>query len=162
MENNKKQWKQYIKGMGIRVKIPNDIDKENGKQKYRPAIVIKSYPSHVKVQLMTTEPSNHDYFKIKINNQIQYIRPIYYRTIPFEWVNQKWIDNNKKQIFISKNNSLFIKIQEMEIKENLGYKIDFKKIKKVLNENQNFIKENKELKKQICMQSLKLKNRNHG
>ncbi|WP_286642981.1 hypothetical protein [Spiroplasma ixodetis] len=50
----------------------------------------------------------------------------------------------------------------MEIKENLGYKIDLKKIKKVLNENQNFIKENKELKKQICIQSLKLKNRNHG
>ncbi|WJG71467.1 hypothetical protein SIXOD_v1c29190 (plasmid) [Spiroplasma ixodetis Y32] len=68
----------------------------------------------------------------------------------------------KKQIFISKNNFLFIKIQEMEIKENLGYKIDLKKIKKVLNENQNFIKENKELKKQICIQSLKLKNRNHG
>ncbi|WJG71466.1 hypothetical protein [Spiroplasma ixodetis] len=77
MENNKKQWKQYIKGMGIRVKIPNDIDKETGKQKYRPAIIIKSYPSHVKVQLMTTEPSSHDYFKIKIDNQIQYIRPIY-------------------------------------------------------------------------------------
>ncbi|WP_342218464.1 hypothetical protein [Spiroplasma endosymbiont of Amphimallon solstitiale] len=130
MENNQKQWKQYIKGMGIRVKITDDIDKETGKQKYRPAIVIKSYPSHVKVQLMTTESSNHDYYKIKINNQIQYIRPIYYRTIPLEWVNQKWIDNNKKQIFISKNNSLFIKIQEMEIKENLGYKIELKKNKK--------------------------------
>ncbi|MBP1525923.1 MAG: hypothetical protein H9Q65_05150 [Spiroplasma ixodetis] len=155
MKINQKQWKQYIKGMGIRVKITDDIDKETGKQKYRPAIVIKSYPSHVKVQLMTTESSNHDYYKIKINNQIQYIRPIYYRTIPLEWVNQKWIDNNKKQIFISKNNSLFIKIQEMEIKENLGYKIDLKKIKKVLNENQNFRQENKQLKKQICMQSLK-------
>lgn len=75
MKNNQKQWKQYIKGMGIRVKITDDIDKETGKQKYRPAIVIKSYPSHVKVQLMTTESSNHDYYKIKINNQIQYIRP---------------------------------------------------------------------------------------
>ena len=32
---------------------------------------------------MITEPSNHDYFKIKIDNQIQYIRPIYYRTINF-------------------------------------------------------------------------------
>ena len=68
----------------IASELLNDIDKETGKQKYRPAIVIKSYPSHVKIQLMTTDPSNHDYFKIKINNQIQYIRPIYYRTIPLE------------------------------------------------------------------------------
>lgn len=65
------KWWTLKRGLGIRVKMIDDIDKETGKQKYRPAIVIKSYPSHVKVQLMTTESSNHDYFKIKINNQIQ-------------------------------------------------------------------------------------------
>lgn len=56
-----KYWWKLQKGMGIRVKIIDDTDKETGKQKYRPAIVVKSYPSHVKVQLMTTEPSNHDF-----------------------------------------------------------------------------------------------------
>ncbi len=71
MQKHNWDWKKLQKGRGIKVQIPNDIDKETGKQKYRPAIVIKSYPSHVKVQLMTTEPSGHDYFKIKIDNQIQ-------------------------------------------------------------------------------------------
>lgn len=157
------KWWKLQKGMGIRVKISNDIDNQTGsKQKYRPAIVIKSYPSHVKVQLMTTEPSSHDYFKIKINNQIQYIRPIYYKTIKFNEIGNIWKDKFNNPIQLDKSSTLFIKIQEMEIKENLGYKIDLKKIKKVLNENQNFRQENKQLKKKICMQSLKLKNRNHG
>ncbi|WDA54960.1 MAG: hypothetical protein PPFGHCPK_01441 (plasmid) [Spiroplasma endosymbiont of Drosophila atripex] len=155
MENKNWDWKKLRKGIGIKVQIPNDIDKDTGKQKYRPAIVIKSYPSHVKVQLMTTESSNHDYFKIKINNQIQYIRPIYYRTIPLEWINRIWRDNFNKPIQLDKKSNLFIKITEMEFKENLDYEISFNNIK-------NLKKENQELKKQICVQSLKLKNRNRG
>ncbi|WDA55003.1 MAG: hypothetical protein PPFGHCPK_01484 (plasmid) [Spiroplasma endosymbiont of Drosophila atripex] len=143
-----KYWWKLQKGTGIKVQIPNDIDKETGKQKYRPAIVIKSYPSHVKVQLMTTEQSTHDYFKIKIDNQIQYIRPIYYRTIPIEWVNRSWKDKNNKLIVLNKTNKFFQNIAEKEYIEILGQKL-------------NFVKENK-LKKQICVQTLKLKNRNRG
>lgn len=55
----KENWRKLQRGRGIRVQIIGDIDKETGKQKYRPAIVIKSYPSHIKVQLMTTESSIH-------------------------------------------------------------------------------------------------------
>lgn len=149
------KWWKLQKGMGIRVIISNDIDNQTSKQKYRPGIVIKSYPSHVKVQLMTTEPSSHDYFKIKIDNQIQYIRPIYYRTIKFNEIADIWKDKYNKPIQLDKNSTLFTKIQEMEIKENLGYEINLNKI-------QSLEKENQQLKKQICVQSLKLKNRNHG
>lgn len=155
MQKHNWDWKKLQKGRGIKVQIPNDIDNKTGKQKYRPAIVIKSYPSHVKVQLMTTEPSGHDYFKIKIDNQIQYIRSIYYRTIPIEWINRIWRDNFNKPIQLDKNSTLFTKIQEMEIKENLNYEINLNKIKQLEKENQ-------ELKKQICVQALKLKNRNRG
>jgi len=156
------KWWKLQKGMGIRVKMPNDIDKETGKQKYRPAIVIKSYPSHVKVQLMTTEPSNHDYFKIKIDNQIQYIRPIYCRTIPFEWINQKWIDINNNIIKIDRKNKIFQKIAAKEYKEISDQNLDLTKIKNLETKIQKLEKENQEFKKQICVQVLKLKNRNHG
>ena len=43
----------------------------------------------------------------------------------------------------------------MEFKENLNYEIILNNIKKLK-------KENRELKKQICVQALKLKNRNRG
>ncbi|BDT05198.1 hypothetical protein [Spiroplasma ixodetis] len=112
-----KYWWKLRKGIGVRVQLPNDIDNQTGKQKYRPAIVIKSYPSHVKVQLMTTEPSSHDYFKIKINNQIQYIRPIYYRTISFDLVNRIWLDKNNNAIILNKTNKFFKKLGAMEFKE---------------------------------------------
>ncbi|BET39675.1 hypothetical protein [Spiroplasma ixodetis] len=124
------KWWKLQKGMGIRVKISNDIDNQTGKKKYCPAIVIKSYPGHVKVQLMTTEPSSHDYFKIKINNQIQYIRPIYYKTIKFNEIGNIWKDKFNNPIQLDKSSTLFTKIQEMEIKENLGYEINLnRKIK---------------------------------
>ncbi|WP_174480099.1 hypothetical protein [Spiroplasma endosymbiont of Danaus chrysippus] len=150
-----KYWWKLQKGMGIRVKIIDDTDKETGKQKYRPAIVIKSYPSHVKVQLMTTEPSNHDYFQTKIDNQIQYIRSIYYRTIKFNEITDIWKDKFNKIISINKTSKLFQKIVEMKCKEIFEINIDLEK-------NKYQEKEIQELKKQICVQALKLKNRNRG
>ncbi|MBP1526624.1 MAG: hypothetical protein H9Q66_01655 [Spiroplasma ixodetis] len=151
-----KYWWKLRKGMGIRVKITDDIDKETGKQKYRPAIVIKSYPSHVKVQLMTTEPSNHDYFKIKIDNQIQYIRPIYYRTIKFNEITDIWKDKFNNIIKLSTNSKLFEKILEMECKEMFEIILDLKKYLKLQEENEH-------LKKQIeLLKNFNLKNRNHG
>ncbi|BDT04070.1 hypothetical protein [Spiroplasma ixodetis] len=81
-----KYWWKLQKGTGIKVQIPNDIDNQTGKQKYRPAIVIKSYPSHVKVQLLSTQPNKDDYYKITVNNKIGYIRPIYHVTIPFNLI----------------------------------------------------------------------------
>ena len=152
------KWWKLKKGRGIRVKIIDDIDKETGNQKYRPAIVIKSYPSHVKVQLMTTEKSSHDFYTITIDNQNQYIRPIYFRTIKFNEITDVWKDKDNIAILpiqLDKNSTLFTKIQEMEIKENLGYEINLNKI-------QSLEKENQEFKKQICIQSLNLKNRNRG
>ncbi|WDA54875.1 MAG: hypothetical protein PPFGHCPK_01356 (plasmid) [Spiroplasma endosymbiont of Drosophila atripex] len=157
------KWWKLQKGMGIRVKISNDIDNQTGKQKYRPAIVIKSYPSHVKVQLMTTEPSSHDYFKIKINNQIQYIRPIYYKTIKFNEIGNIWKDKFNNPIQLDKSSNLFTKIQEMEIKENLGYEINLNQKIKLETKIQKLEKENQQLKNKIeLFKNSNLKNRNHG
>jgi len=140
-----KYWWKLKKGRGIKVKIKGDIDKETSEQKYRPAIVIKSYPSHVKLQLMTTEASYHDYFKIKIDNQVQYIRPIYFRTVKFNEITTIWKDSFDKPIQLDRKSTLFTKIQEMEIKENLEYEIDLNNYEKILNENEqlnNTLKEN--------------------
>lgn len=150
------KWWTLKKGLGIRVKIIDDIDKETGIQKYRPAIVIKSYPSHVKVQLMTTEPSKHDYFTIMIDNQIQYIRPIYYRTIKFNEITDIWKDKFNKIIVINKTSKLFQKIAEMECKEIFEITLDLKKISKLKQEIQQIKKENE------LLRNSELKNRNHG
>ncbi|WDA54939.1 MAG: hypothetical protein PPFGHCPK_01420 (plasmid) [Spiroplasma endosymbiont of Drosophila atripex] len=89
------EWWKLKKGIGIKVQIPNDIDKESGKQKYRPAIVIKSYPSHVKVQLLSTQPNKDDYYKITINNKIGYVRPIYHVTISLKQIKSFWFEKGK-------------------------------------------------------------------
>ncbi|WP_395473272.1 hypothetical protein [Spiroplasma endosymbiont of Nomada rufipes] len=58
-------------------------------------------------------------------------------------------------IVLNKTNKFFQNIAEKEYIEILGQKLNFAKIKQLKKENQ-------ELKKHICMQSLKLKNRNRG
>lgn len=95
-----KNWKSYKKGMGIKVKIPNDLD-EFDNQKYRPSIVIKSYPSHIKVQLLSTQPSKNDYYKIILNNRTAYIRPIYHVTISiFYLINKKLLNKFRRRRFL--------------------------------------------------------------
>ena len=113
------KWWKLQKGTGIRVKIIGDID-DFDNQKYRPAIVIKSYPSHIKVQLMTTEKSSHDFYTITIDKQIQYIRPIYFRTIKFNEITDIWKDRFNIPIQLDRKSNLFIKIAEMEYKEIIG------------------------------------------
>ncbi|WP_308150031.1 hypothetical protein [Spiroplasma sp. AdecLV25b] len=120
MKNKSWDWRKLQRGRGIRVQIINDIEKETGKQKYRPAIVIKSYPSHVKVQLITTESSNHDYFNIKNDNHINFIRPIYSRTIKFNEISDIWKDTFNKSIELDRYSTFFIKLVQMEIKENFN------------------------------------------
>ncbi|WP_338986979.1 hypothetical protein [Spiroplasma endosymbiont of Dasysyrphus albostriatus] len=165
-----KYWWKLKKGTGIRVKIINDIDKETGKQKYHPAIVIKSYPSHVKVQLLSTQPNKDDYYKIIANNKIAYVRPIYYVTVSFNLIQSLWFEKGKI-VYINPNSVFFQKIIEMEYKEIFDKELNLKekenkdletKIKELENKVQEQDKEIQELKKKICMQTLKLKNRNHG
>lgn len=112
--------------MGVIVKVPGDED-QDGNQKYRPGIVIKSYPSHLELQLLTTvENKKHNYHSLTINNQKQYIRPIYYRTLPWDQIMSKWIIN-EQEIFLSPNNPLFMKIAENKVKLlNDNYQLEHK------------------------------------
>lgn len=105
-----KIWKNLI----IKVKIPGDKD-ENGKQKIRPGIVIKSYPGHVELQLFSTvKEHTHTYYSLMINNQKQYVRSIYYKTVPWEQVVSKWFIKSEL-IYLSPNNPLFFKIAENKV-----------------------------------------------
>ncbi|WJG71335.1 hypothetical protein [Spiroplasma ixodetis] len=155
------KWRQLQKGTGIKVTITGDID-EFGKQKYRPAIVIKSYPSHVKVQLLSTKKGINAYYKCLIGNKVSYVRPIYHVTISHSVVIHSYWFEKGKRIQINKKNVFFQKIIEMEYKEIFDKNLDFTKIKELEIKVQEQDIEIKQLKKQICMQSLKLKNRNHG
>lgn len=110
-----KNYQTFKKGIGVIVKISGDIDK-NGKQKYRPGIIIKSYPSHAELQLLTTvKNEKYAYHELTINNQKQYIKPIYYRTLPWNQIISKWIIDGK-EISLSLNNPLFVKIAENKIR----------------------------------------------
>ena len=134
-----KYWWKLRKGIGIKVKMPHDID-ENGKQKYRPAIVIKSYPSHVKVQLLSTQSNKDDYYKIIVNNKTGYIRPIYNITISYENIYNFWYEKGK--IISLKNDSIFFeKIIEMEYREIFEKNLNLKKyhnfLKKFKSKNRN-------------------------
>lgn len=160
MKKMKTKWRQLQKGTGIKVTITGDID-EFGKQKYRPAIVVKSYPSHVKVQLLSTKKGIDTYYKCLIGNKVSYVRPIYHVTISHSVIHSYWFEKGKR-IQINKKNVFFQKIIEMEYKEIFDKNLDLTKIKELEIKVQEQDNEIKQLKKQICMQSLKLKNRNHG
>ncbi|MDQ7983082.1 MAG: hypothetical protein REH79_02540 [Spiroplasma sp.] len=116
--NKHHKWKarNLYRGLGIRVAIKGDID-ENGQQKHRPGIIIKSYPSHVMVQLLSRELSEHDYFSTFINHQKQYIRPIYFRTIKFDEILKVWKDDSGQIIKLKKGSTFFTKIAEMQFNE---------------------------------------------
>lgn len=145
-------WKKYERGDGIRVKLPNDFD-EKGKQKYRPGIVIRSYPNHIKVQLFSTDSKNA-YTSILINEKIQYIKPKYNCSITINEVNQRWNEKETKSpIKISRNNNLFKKIAEMEYWEISGQKYrntNFKeRIDQLIEWIKDLEKENSKLKLKI-------------
>lgn len=111
-------WKKFRKGRGIKVELKGDFDK-NGQQKYRPGIITKVYPTHVKVQLMSSQASEYDAFSIKINNKIQYIRPIYFRTVDINDVKFMWKDEKGEIIEIDKKSDFFKKVRTMEYQESL-------------------------------------------
>lgn len=168
------KWWKLQKGTGIKVKIPGDIDKITGKQKIRPGIIIKSYPSHIKVQLFSTEKSKDTNFSIVINGTLQHIRPIYFRTILFIDVHSLWFEKREK-VFVKKDSSFFEKIIEMQYKEIFDKSLDLSlqhKLEKYLKQNSELLDWNKELQKENEIQQLKkevellknsnLKNRNRG
>ncbi|MBP1526873.1 MAG: hypothetical protein H9Q66_02910, partial [Spiroplasma ixodetis] len=148
-------WWYFRKGTGIKVKIQGDVDKETGKQKYRPGVVIKSYPNHLKVQLFSTEKTKDTAFSIVINDKVQHIRPIYHKTISFADINSFWFEKGNK-VFIEKDSSLFEKIIEMEYQEifekplGLSFQHKLEKQQKQINEltnwNRDLQKENLNLK----------------
>lgn len=149
------EWWKLKKGIGIKVQIPNDIDKESGKQKYRPAIVIKSYPSHVKVQLLSTQPNKDDYYKITINNKIGYVRPIYHVTISLKQIKSFWFEKGKI-VKIKYDSVFFHKVIEMEYKEIFDKNLELEVI-------QQQAKKIKQLKNEIeLLKNFKSKTRNHG
>lgn len=170
-------YKSYKKGMGIKVKIPGDIDKYD-KQKIRPGIVLKAYPSHLEVQLFsTTKNESHSYFSLTINEQKQYVRSIYYRTIPWNQLVSKWFIKNEL-IFISANNPLFIKIAENKVtllndkyrlihrnafNKDIESNIKNKQIKELIDWNKDLQEENLKLKNEVeLLKNYNSKNRNHG
>lgn len=136
----KQEWKKFQRGRGVRVAIKGDINKNDNTQKYRPGIVIKSYPSHVKVQLLSTEQSKYDYFSININNKKQYIRPIYFRTIELNEILDTWKDDNGKIIQLDKKSTFFTKIIEMQYKELFDCELDLIKFQ-YENQKKELIKE---------------------
>lgn len=121
--NNKIQepkWdlKKMRKGRGVWIKMWSDFD--NGKPRYQPAIITKVYPNHhLAVQVMTTISSKYDAFSIKINNKIQYIRPIYNWTVNENEIINVWKDNNSKVIKLDKSSRFFKKIAIMNYQETL-------------------------------------------
>lgn len=160
---DKFNYKSFKKGMGIKVKIPEDNNK-NGKQKIRPGIVIKSYASHVELQLFSTVKDNkHTYYSLMINNQKQYVRSIYYKTVPWEQVYSKWFIKNQL-LYLSPHNPLFLRIAENKLsllndnyqlvhKKDLIHSIEITKDKNKLQElidwNKDLQEENSKLKNQI-------------
>ncbi|WP_338987169.1 hypothetical protein [Spiroplasma endosymbiont of Dasysyrphus albostriatus] len=152
MKNHYWIWWKLRKGMGIKVQIPNDIDKETGKQKYRPAIVIKSYPSHVKVQLLSTQPNKNNYYKITVNNKIGYVRAIYHITISFNLIQSLWFERGQK-VFINSDSVFFQKIIEMEYKEIFDKELNLHQLHEEIQELRNEIE---------LLRNSKLKNRHHG
>lgn len=118
--NDKKKpkwnWKKLQKGRGIKASLPDDLDK-NSRLKNRPGIIIKAYPKHIKIQFMSTQPSKYDAFSVKINNKIQYIRPIYFQTIMINDLKAMWKDEDGKVIKIDKKSNFFQKVSEMQSKE---------------------------------------------
>ncbi|WP_342275997.1 hypothetical protein [Spiroplasma endosymbiont of Nebria brevicollis] len=151
------QWWKLQKGTGIKVKLNGDIDK-NGKQKIRPGIIIKSYPSHIKVQLFSTEKSKDTYFSIVINGKLQHIRAIYHKTILFTDVHSFWFERGSK-VSIEKDSVFFEKIIEMEHKEIFEKPLDLSfqhKLEKVEKQKEQLIvwiknlqEENLKLKEQL-------------
>lgn len=117
-----KIFKSYKRGMGIKVRIIGDND-TSGKQKIRPAIIIKSYPSHIKVQLLSTQPNKNDYYSIKVNNIQSYIRSIYYKTITIDEIHGFWHESGK-QVILDPKSKFFEKVAEMEYKEIAGQSIN--------------------------------------
>lgn len=140
----KHKWKRenLYQGVGIRVAIKGDNDKY-GNQKNRPGIVLRRYPSHVKVQLLSTEKSNYDHFSLKINNIDQYVRPIYFRTVKYYEILELWRDDNNKIIKLQKGSTFFTRIVEMQYTELFEEKLDL--IKYQLENRLNFKKQNNEV-----------------
>lgn len=106
-------WRKFRKGNGIKASLSDDFDK-NGKLKIRPGIITKVYTKHVKVQFMSTQSNKHDAFSIKINNKIQYIRPIYFRIVDINDIKFMWKDENGEVIKIDKKSNFFQKVRVME------------------------------------------------
>jgi len=119
IENPKWDLKKMRKGRGIWVALRDNLD-ENGKQRFQPAIIIKVYPNHhLLVQIMTTISNKSDYFSIKINNKIQYVRPIYERTVDETEIINVWKDVNGKVIKLDKKSRFFRKVAMMKYQEAL-------------------------------------------
>ncbi len=154
LQKPKWNWRKFQKGTGIRVPLLNDFD-ENGQQKHRPGIVIKTYPTHVEVQLLSTQSNKHDAFSTKINNKVQYVRPIYFRTININDITDVWKDADGKAIEINKTSNFFQKVAKMQYQSI----IENEEILDLKQENKNYsIDQTMQIKNQrLEIATLKLK-----
>jgi len=143
--------KNLRKGIGIRVKITGDIN-EYGEQKIRPGIVIKSYPSHVKTQLLTTEINEKEDYYYVTTNKIGYVRPIYHVTISYNQIKSLWFERGKV-VQIEHDSTFFRKIIEMEYKEIFEQNLNLENIENLQCENEKLkleiIKKNEQMQELI-------------
>ncbi|WP_339041378.1 hypothetical protein [Spiroplasma endosymbiont of Apeira syringaria] len=146
--------------MGILVCIPGD--EHNGIQSKRPGIVLSSHPNYIVIQLLSTQPSDHDLGTLTINNKISYISPIYLINIIKNQVLGFWFDyNTRKPIYLNKSsklmkiiesnpykaNSITLKLKEyLELKNSIINQSQVLKIRKQMNELTNW---NKDLQQEI-------------
>jgi len=78
-------YKKLKKGIGVRVKIPDDVHNDN-KQNIRPGIFIKFEKNYAVIQLCTSQSSNFDFATFFANNKRQYLRSIYTKNVPFNQI----------------------------------------------------------------------------
>ncbi|WP_174479988.1 hypothetical protein [Spiroplasma endosymbiont of Danaus chrysippus] len=160
-------WWKLKKGRGIIVCISGD--EHEGKQNRRPAIVLKTHPEFIRVQLLSTQSSNHDLGNVTINNKICYIRPIYLRNITINQIKGFWFDYEKRKPIQIDENSKLMKIIESNPYKAKSITLELNEYLKIKNNNVNQNKilklkeENQQLKNEIeLLKNSKGKNRNYG
>lgn len=90
-------YKKLKKGIGVRVKIPDDVHNDN-KQNIRPGIFIKFEKNYAVIQLCTSQSSNFDFATFFANNKRQYLRSIYTKNVPFNQIKDLWTDDKSKKL----------------------------------------------------------------
>lgn len=150
-------WWELRKGIGITVCIPGD--EHDGIQSKRPAIVLKTHPEFITVQLLSTQPSQHDLDSVVINNKKQYIRPIYLKNITENQISDFWFNfSSRKPFYLNKSSKLMKNIENNKyISNSITLKLD-----EYLELKKKIVRQTQQLKKQdsyLKIKKLKIENK---